>query len=898
MPDRLTNDLKSSDLVLFVGDLNYRRLIDERHWTGGEDFDEVVSYFPAPVAALRVVKNDMIVGVSSDATDQLTRANPKWWFEGKRALVQFSNKVSNIQRKSSPGALKIPGKGPSQAHGPPDVETQRAKLQSLVDSILPLLDTRDFEGLPLEPVKVSTKGFENDLARLDPREGFIRVRRDLYDRIKKDPQTQLILKRHEYVENVLIPRLVEEGLDLEGLTAHGVTSAIDAQINRTAAHPLLLQVIYLMKDEDLLAIASHHPNDPDGVFYEAARAELDARVKEREVVDLLQEYHAVQNELKRLPEGIEINFAGELHIKDDIDQEGAVEAIVRARQLQARMQQIRDHVRNIGVYRKHLHVMRNYSVRNDSMAYQISRLKEFQGSYNIQPLWNDQLGFLFWLVDEKGKGILYGTDRLEEADLGDTKKSIVPGNFLGEGRVLERVLAPIVRRILSGEKEAEESITEAFMDYGEILRDLDALPEGVSVLMDGSIQIQEGIDPAIVESHQSRLEEHQRRIRDLEKRVNTIRKYSKKMKKSKILSVDGNNLTYRIKRFLSFQGTYKAELIWHNVLGPVYWLVGPDKEGVAYGVDHIKNINLESAKKPVVLANYIGRGKSFPEAIQDQLRGIVTGAADAKSQAEDILSRWIPFMQEKRQPIPEMVREVSEYQGQSLRSRSDGILTLTLPGYPGNYLVMYSGLREERDYTLQFIYRGRPELFIALIDEEEKRLLVLDPSELFDEADPALPYGNFDAQRVVLIEQQAGDDTPIQQFVYDQLGSLMVQEALDQAVQKRTLKRIFKQYLSQRARIDNKIVKEYSKAFKESVTSFDGLTSTIESGGDIRIGGIVSRRTMTFNNVGRPGAPYELKLIWNDVLGPVVSLESEGTIFVYALDRFYRKRKEGDPDKT
>jgi uncharacterized protein with ATP-grasp and redox domains len=49
MPATLRTELANSDLVVFKGDMNYRRLLGDRHWGYEVPFEDIMGYFPAPV---------------------------------------------------------------------------------------------------------------------------------------------------------------------------------------------------------------------------------------------------------------------------------------------------------------------------------------------------------------------------------------------------------------------------------------------------------------------------------------------------------------------------------------------------------------------------------------------------------------------------------------------------------------------------------------------------------------------------------------------------------------------------------------------------------------------------------------------------------------------------------
>lgn len=82
-----TGLLGAPDLVVLKGDLNYRRLVGDAAWPASTPFADVVQ-LPAPVAVLRTLKSDVLVGADSDLAATLDADAPGWRSEGSRALVQ------------------------------------------------------------------------------------------------------------------------------------------------------------------------------------------------------------------------------------------------------------------------------------------------------------------------------------------------------------------------------------------------------------------------------------------------------------------------------------------------------------------------------------------------------------------------------------------------------------------------------------------------------------------------------------------------------------------------------------------------------------------------------------------------------------------------------------------
>ena len=56
MPEHLRQNLAHSKVVLIKGDVNYRRLLDDRAWPHTTRMEDVCSYFPAPFVTLAYTK--------------------------------------------------------------------------------------------------------------------------------------------------------------------------------------------------------------------------------------------------------------------------------------------------------------------------------------------------------------------------------------------------------------------------------------------------------------------------------------------------------------------------------------------------------------------------------------------------------------------------------------------------------------------------------------------------------------------------------------------------------------------------------------------------------------------------------------------------------------------------
>lgn len=89
MPSRLRDSLAQSDLVILKGDLNYRRLLDDRRWPPTTCMEGVTAYFPRPFLTLRTLKAEVIVGLQEGEAEALTAADPDWLINGRRGIIHL-----------------------------------------------------------------------------------------------------------------------------------------------------------------------------------------------------------------------------------------------------------------------------------------------------------------------------------------------------------------------------------------------------------------------------------------------------------------------------------------------------------------------------------------------------------------------------------------------------------------------------------------------------------------------------------------------------------------------------------------------------------------------------------------------------------------------------------------
>ena len=88
-PDLYT-ELGKSSLIIFKGDLNYRKLARDRKWNPTTGFEVALDNFqPAPLCALRTLKCDLVVGLRPGQAAETQEKYEKWMLTGDFGVVQF-----------------------------------------------------------------------------------------------------------------------------------------------------------------------------------------------------------------------------------------------------------------------------------------------------------------------------------------------------------------------------------------------------------------------------------------------------------------------------------------------------------------------------------------------------------------------------------------------------------------------------------------------------------------------------------------------------------------------------------------------------------------------------------------------------------------------------------------
>ena len=89
MPANLRADLSRADLVIFKGDANYRRLLDDRAWPVAASLSALTSYLPFSFVAIRSIKAPLAVDLTDALVARLDDSDAEWMFNGQYGLIQL-----------------------------------------------------------------------------------------------------------------------------------------------------------------------------------------------------------------------------------------------------------------------------------------------------------------------------------------------------------------------------------------------------------------------------------------------------------------------------------------------------------------------------------------------------------------------------------------------------------------------------------------------------------------------------------------------------------------------------------------------------------------------------------------------------------------------------------------
>ncbi|XP_017471973.1 PREDICTED: protein-glutamate O-methyltransferase-like isoform X2 [Rhagoletis zephyria] len=93
--------LSEANLIIFKGDLNYRKLIGDFSWDFTESFTTCLRDFrPTNICSLRTVKADLICGLAEGQADMLKNKSKDWMITGDYGTIQFAEKCGCLCSKN------------------------------------------------------------------------------------------------------------------------------------------------------------------------------------------------------------------------------------------------------------------------------------------------------------------------------------------------------------------------------------------------------------------------------------------------------------------------------------------------------------------------------------------------------------------------------------------------------------------------------------------------------------------------------------------------------------------------------------------------------------------------------------------------------------------------------
>lgn len=89
LPLRLYHLFKGARMVIFKGDANYRRVVNDTLYPVETQLSDLIPHFPAPVLCLRTLKSDPVIGLSQSVAEALQTQDALWRVNGKRGIIQY-----------------------------------------------------------------------------------------------------------------------------------------------------------------------------------------------------------------------------------------------------------------------------------------------------------------------------------------------------------------------------------------------------------------------------------------------------------------------------------------------------------------------------------------------------------------------------------------------------------------------------------------------------------------------------------------------------------------------------------------------------------------------------------------------------------------------------------------
>ncbi|XP_071051152.1 damage-control phosphatase ARMT1-like [Onthophagus taurus] len=96
-PD-LYKQLGEAKIVIFKGDLNYRKLVGDKNWLYTTPFkDALQGFYPTVLCTLRTLKADLVCGLKPDVAEEAEKSDKDWLINGSFGVIQFSNLIEEYE---------------------------------------------------------------------------------------------------------------------------------------------------------------------------------------------------------------------------------------------------------------------------------------------------------------------------------------------------------------------------------------------------------------------------------------------------------------------------------------------------------------------------------------------------------------------------------------------------------------------------------------------------------------------------------------------------------------------------------------------------------------------------------------------------------------------------------
>ena len=87
MPEHIKNSLDESELIIFKGDLNYRKLLGDRHWDFSARTADITAYLKKNSLIIRILKSELMTGLNPNEIPSLQ--NKTWMYNGEYGIIQM-----------------------------------------------------------------------------------------------------------------------------------------------------------------------------------------------------------------------------------------------------------------------------------------------------------------------------------------------------------------------------------------------------------------------------------------------------------------------------------------------------------------------------------------------------------------------------------------------------------------------------------------------------------------------------------------------------------------------------------------------------------------------------------------------------------------------------------------